>query len=509
MSAGHTDGSVVVIGAGIAGLWTALSLAPRPVTIVTASRLGSGSSAWAQGGLAAAIGDDDSPEDHARDTIAAGAGLCDPDAVNVLADGGPAAVEALASLGVPFDKDARGSFTLGREAAHSCDRIVHVGGDEAGAAIINVLTQQAQAAEHITIREGTIAERLYTDEFGIVGVQTWDRADQCARTLPTRAAILATGGLGGLYAVTTNPLSAQGHGLAIAAEAGAELRDLEFVQFHPTGLDVGRDPAPLATEAIRGAGGILVDGKGKRFMTKLHPSAELAPRDVVARGVAQAIAETGAAGLDVREALGPKFGTLFPTVAAACYDAGLDPAADVLPIAPAAHYHMGGVRTDTFGRTNIAGLYAVGEVASSGVHGANRLASNSLLEAIVFGTRIGTALAEDILPPEGAIKPVEEDLVHAPATDLARVRRMMTDDAGMLRDGRRLSALISTLQDTPARSVGDHLDLTSALLVARSALARQESRGAHQRSDWKDTEKTARHSLITLTGSVVFEDVHP
>lgn len=502
----ENQGRVLIIGAGIAGLWTALCLAPRPVTLITASRLGKGSSAWAQGGLAAAVGPSDTPAQHAEDTIAAGAGLCDVAAVHALTQGGPRAVEDLSRLGVPFDLDADGDPKLGREAAHGRDRIVHVGGDEAGAAIMRVLTDAARKADHIDLHEGHIAERLLTDDRGICGVRIWDRAASRGHVAGSRAVVLATGGLGGLYAVTTNPLSAQGHGLALAADAGAILRDLEFVQFHPTGLDVGRDPAPLATEAIRGAGGIMVDKAGKRFMQALHPSAELAPRDVVARGVAKAIAETGAAYLDVRAALGAEFGSMFPTVAAACHAAGLDPAADLLPIAPAAHYHMGGVKTDLNGQSNVNGLFAVGECANTGVHGANRLASNSLLEAIVFGSRIGDALRETTLPDARDGQSDGEDLVHAPATELGALRRMMTGEAGMLRDRFGLRTLIDEIDQQPARSVGDRLDQTSARLLAQSALAREESRGAHQRRDHTETDETAQHTLITLNGSVTFED---
>ncbi|NRA29066.1 MAG: L-aspartate oxidase [Parvularculaceae bacterium] len=492
----NNSNPVLIIGAGIAGLWTALSMAPRPVTVITASRLGAGSSSWAQGGLAAAIGSGDSAAAHAEDTLSAGAGLCDAEAVRVLTEGGPAAVEALASAGVPFDRSASGDFTLGREAAHGTDRIVHVGGDAAGAAIMKTLTALAREADHIELIEGHVVERVLTKDRGVCGVMVWDRSGQRARNIAATHVILATGGLGGLFAVTTNPLSAQGHGIALAAEVGATLRDVEFVQFHPTGLDVGRDPAPLATEAIRGEGGQLVDAQGSRFMTRLHPSAELAPRDIVARGVAQAIAETGGAFLDVRNSIGAAFVERFPTVASAAQEAGIDPVAELIPVAPAAHYHMGGVRTDTWGRTDIDGLYAVGECASTGVHGANRLASNSLLEAIVFGTRIGGALQQDTLRDPAPMPERDEVLIHAPATELKPLRDLLSKELGMVRDAQGLEDTLQFIDDRPARSVGDRLAQRAARLLVRAALARQESRGAHQRRDHRDTERPARHSLI-------------
>ncbi|GGY43658.1 L-aspartate oxidase [Parvularcula lutaonensis] len=504
-------GSVLIIGGGIAGLWTALRLAPHPVTVVTAGALGHGSSSWAQGGLAAAIGPDDSPALHAEDTLTAGAGLCDREAVRVLTEGGPDAVQSLAELGVPFDRMEDGSFRLGREAAHGRERIVHVGGDEAGAAIMNCLVEAARSAGHIELRERIIAERLITDADGVCGAELWDIEGQRPLFLTAGAVILATGGLGGLYAVTTNPLFSQGQGIALAAEAGATLRDLEFVQFHPTGLDVGRDPAPLATEAIRGEGAHLLDGDGDRFMLRHHPQAELAPRDVVARGVAQAIAETGGAFLDVREAIGEAFAERFPTVDAACREAGIDPAKDLLPIAPAAHYHMGGVRTNINGQTSIKGLFAVGECASTGVHGANRLASNSLLEAIVFGTRIAEALRSRDIRKPGIKDVAPETLGHGRPDNLKPLRRTMADKAGLLRNRTGLCAALDFIEAQHPDTVGHRLALLTAKLVLSSALAREESRGAHQRTDHIELAAKARHSLMTLRGSDIvteWEDVN-
>lgn len=509
MEIASAQGGVVIVGAGIAGLWTALRMAPRPVTVITAGNLGDGSSSWAQGGLAAAIGPDDGPEQHAADTLAAGAGLCEPRVVEILCREGIDALHDLAEVGVPFDRNDDGSFRLGREAAHGRDRIVHVGGDEAGAAIMRTLTDLARQAPSIELRERTVAEELLRNEAGIAGLRVWDVENRKEVLLAASQVVLATGGLGGLFAVTTNPLFSQGHGIALAAEAGATMRDLEFVQFHPTGLDVGRDPAPLATEAIRGAGGHLLDAAGERFMVTLHPDAELAPRDIVARGVAEAIVRTGGAFLDVRGALGASFSERFPTVAEACRQAELDPETDLLPVAPAAHYHMGGIRTDENGQTDVPGLYAVGECASTGVHGANRLASNSLLEAIVFGARLARSL--EITKSEVAeVDAQSSDLDHRPADNLQSVRRAMAKRAGLLRSAEGLMTLASTLDGIEPTTAGEDMAVITAKGIAASALARKESRGAHQRTDFLETQKRARHSLARFREghwSIDFEEV--
>ena len=485
-------------------------MAPRPVTVVTAGRVGDGSSSWAQGGMAAAMGPDDSPALHCQDTIAAGGGLVQKRAAQFLCDAGPQAVEDLASAGVTFDRHNNGRYLLGKEAAHGRDRIVHVGGDEAGAAIMRTLVEKARQADHIEIREEVVVERLLRDRRGITGVAAWDITAQEAITLSAGAVVLATGGIGGLFAVTTNPLFSQGHGLTLAAEVGATLRDLEFVQFHPTALDVGRDPAPLATEAIRGAGGLLRDLEGERFMPNLHPDAELAPRDVVARGVASAIKKTGGAFLDVRGELGARFDTQFPTVARAAREAGFDPKVDFLPIAPAVHYHMGGIRTDLTGATDVPGLFAVGECASTGVHGANRLASNSLLEAIVFGSAAAKALTAIKAEPTAAPYPPSEKL-HKPARQLAEVRQLMAKEAGILRNGDGLRHALRTTKAQTSTTEGGRLARMAASMVLASAMKRKESRGAHQRTDHPQTDANARHTLLRLRDnhfSFKFED-HP
>lgn len=495
-TANIADG-ILIIGAGIAGLYTALRLAPQQVTVITSGRVGArAASSWAQGGLAAAMGPQDSAALHVADTVTAGAGLVDPQAAHILCAEGPSHITYLQKLGVPFDLDDDGTLKLGREAAHGLDRIVHVGGDEAGATIMRVLMEQALAAEHITIIEQTVAYELLSDEKGVCGAKVWNAEAREHQLLKARQTVLATGGAGGLFSVTTNPLSATGQGLSLAHRAGATLRDLEFVQFHPTALHIGKDPAPLATEALRGEGATLHDAHGRRFMPSLHPDAELAPRDIVARGVAKAIAVTGEAFLDARETIGQTFRTRFPTVYAACQEAGIDPAIAPMPIAPAAHYHMGGVLTDTRGQSTRQGLWAVGEVASTGVHGANRLASNSLLEALVFGARIADALRD--AGPHGEIVRASSsapDLPPAPARSIRSLRQRMSDACGLLRDEAGLGAMLSEIAQTAPETIGDSMALDAMALIIQSALARQESRGAHQRTDHPDKERPA-HTLM-------------
>jgi L-aspartate oxidase len=491
---------IVVVGAGIAGLFAALKLAPRPVILLTAGRLGEGgSSPWAQGGLAAAIGTDDSPEEHLADTVAAGAGLVDLPAAAALCREGPAAIDDLLAYGVPFDRNADGGLSLGREAAHGRNRIVHVGGDEAGATIMAVLAEQVRGAAHIEIRERQIAYAIRLTENGARGLAVWDIPAERAYSLPARHIVLATGGVGGLYAVTTNPLHARGLGLSMALGAGAALRDLEFVQFHPTAIDIGRDPAPLATEALRGAGATLHDAHGRRFMTPLHEEAELAPRDIVARGVAEAIATTGQAFLDTRAALGPSIREAFPTVYESCMAAHIDPVTAPIPIAPAAHYHMGGIATDKWGRTSVDGLFAIGECASTGVHGANRLASNSLLEALVFADRAASVLRDEPASHIAAWDEPAPDLPMRPPATASRWRRAMSDHCGLLRSGTDLAQLATALGDAPAETMGERLALTASHAIVTAALAREESRGAHQRTDFPQA-RAPRHSRLTAKG---------
>ncbi len=396
LSRNHSD--TLIIGGGLAGLFCALKLAPRPVTIITAAPLGDGaSSAWAQGGIAAAVAEGDTPEAHARDTIAAGAGLVDEAVALAMVREAPERIRDSARLRRAVrqgparpSRGRSGSRAFG--AAHrACERrsgrARHHGGTGHGG---------AQDAEHPRSRRRHVAEDLIGDGSRVTGAQVRG-PDGRLVAMPARAVVLATGGIGHLYAVTTNPDEARGQGLAIAARAGALIADPEFVQFHPTAIDIGRDPAPLATEAIRGEGATLVNRAGERFMLRIHPDAELAPRDIVARGVFAEIAAGRGAYLDAKAI--PDFAQCFPGVTTSCRSAGIDPQRDLIPVAPAAHYHMGGVATDARGRTSLEGLWAAGEVACTGAHGANRLASNSLLEAVVFAGRI----AEDIASLPGAI----------------------------------------------------------------------------------------------------------
>ncbi|MGH6778981.1 MAG: L-aspartate oxidase [Bradyrhizobium sp.] len=501
----HPSG-VVIVGAGLAGLFCALKLAPRPVTVISAAPLGQGAStAWAQGGIAAAIADGDSPEAHAADTIAVGGGLVDETVALGLAREASARIDDLLRYGVPFDRDLEGRLAVGREAAHSERRIVHVRGDMAGRAIISALVDAVHKTPSIRVIEGFAAEALLTEDNAVTGLQLRQLDNVVARpvTIAARTVVMATGGIGHLYAVTTNPQEASGLGLAIAARAGAVIADPEFVQFHPTAIMVGRDPAPLATEALRGEGATLINNKGERFMLERHDLAELAPRDIVARGVFAEICAGRGAFLDARQTLGERFAERFPTVYASCRAAGLDPAKDPIPVAPAAHYHMGGIAVDARGRTSIKGLWAGGEVSSTGAHGANRLASNSLLEAVVFAARIaediggGTTRPPVRLPAEA---PVPRNCAM-PALSETNLRAMMTSHVGVIREGDGLAeavrALASLERDTGNIALRNMA--TAALLVTASAFSRRESRGAHYRSDYPTERPTAaRRTMTTL-----------
>ena len=493
----HFDG-VLVIGAGLAGLAAALSAAPRKALVLSPGPFDRVSaSAWAQGGVAAALSEGDDEALHAADTIAAGAGLTDPAMAALLAHEGPGAVRWLAGLGAPFDRDARGGFSQGLEAAHSRPRIARVKGDQAGRAIMQAVAAAASGAPGIEIREGVQARALLQDDQGRVRGALVE-SDGRLSCILAPATVLAAGGLGGLYAVTTNPPAATGDGLALAAAAGAVIADPEFVQFHPTAIDVGRDPAPLATEALRGEGAKLIDRDGHAFMAGYHDQAELAPRDVVARAIHRQLAAGKRAFLDAAEAIGLDFPEEFPTVFAACMAAGLDPRFQPIPVAPAAHYHMGGAWTDADGRTSLEGLFAAGESACTGVHGANRLASNSLLEAAVFGRRAGAAAAEAVDP--GSVPQRAEPLVRLPAADLQRLRALMSRHAGVVRERAGLSTLMGEI-DAMTDRAGAAAPLIAARLIAASALDRHESRGGHYRSDFPLMASPARRTMTTLVGA--------
>lgn len=494
---------VIVVGSGAAGLSCALALAPRPVVLVTKTdELGSGSTPWAQGGIAAAVGADDSPAEHTADTVDAGAGLVDRAVAALLADEGPSAIDALAAHGVPFDRADDGSLSLGREAAHGRHRIVHAGGDQTGRMLSETLVRRVLDCPSITVRTGLTAVDLVVEQGVVRGVTV--HGSKGWETLRGAAVVLATGGIGMAWRDTTNPAEATGDGLAMAARAGALLGDLEFMQFHPTALAVGNPDEgkrPLLTEALRGAGAVLLDAEGTAFMAAEHPLADLAPRDVVARAVGLRVQAGAPVFLDLRPALASKGADAFPQVLATCAAHGLDPLAQPVPVVPAAHYHMGGVVTDADGRTSLPGLYACGEVACTGLHGANRLASNSLLEAVVVGRRTASAVGQGLRgetdggPARTAAMPVDIPAPVAVEGLTARLRGIMAGNVGLVRDGAGLRTAAAALADlaaglegaAPSPDVRAWAEARNLLLVARLvtafAQARRESRGAHCRLD--------------------------
>lgn len=498
----------VVLGAGLAGLFTALKLAPMPVTVLSPTRLGEGaSSAWAQGGVAAALQANDSAEAHAADTVAAGAGTVDVTVAASVAEEAASRIEDLISIGTPFDRDAGGALVQSREAAHSANRVVRVRGDTAGAAIMASLIAKVRATPSITVLEGMAAEELAVADGHVAGVfarpSAVASADPVLVSAP--AVVLATGGIGGLYAVTSNPAWVFGQGLGMAARAGAVIQDPEFVQFHPTGLAVAAYPTPLASEALRGEGAKLVDETGARVMAGID-GGELAPRDVVARALHRHIQAGHKVFLDTRAAIGAKIDAVFPTIASACRSAGVDPVADPIPVHPIQHYHMGGVQTDQQARTTLPGLWAVGEVACTGLHGANRLASNSLLEALVYGARAADdirTLAEESEPrhASGSLERQSNDL---PRDALSALRRVMTAEAGLERDGAGLVKALAEIAEIERASAGASrafLNMTSsATLIVAAALGRRESRGGHFRRDHPGPKpELAQSTLITLS----------
>jgi L-aspartate oxidase len=482
----------VIIGGGAAGLMTALQMAPEPVVLLSKAPLGAeASSLWAQGGLAAAMGEDDNPALHVADTLSAGADLCDEAVVRRIVDAAPAAVEHLARLGVAFDRRPDGGWRLGLEAAHSRNRIVHATGDGTGREIMRALISVVRRCPSIILLEGFEARSLIVEDNAIRGVLAVNA--QGPRVIETARVVLATGGIGGLFLESTNPSGCYGQGLALAARAGAKLSDLEFVQFHPTAFDGPSRPMPLVTEAVRGDGAILIDDTGERFMAN-QPGAELAPRDIVARAVWRRRAEGHRVFLDARKHPGAEFAKRYPVISAFCKMAGIDPAADPIPVRPAVHYHMGGIAVDLEGRSTVDGLWACGEVSRTGLHGANRLASNSLMEAIVCAQWVAESVRGASHDP---VKARAADAAP-PASDPSAVRPILSQGLGVLRERHGIERAIRALHPlATGRSAAADPALVG-LMIAVAAWQREESRGGHYRSDFPDTSAKAEPSSISL-----------
>jgi L-aspartate oxidase len=493
---------VLVVGSGVAGLFTAWRCADQgPVMLMTKRTLRDSNTMWAQGGIAAALGAGDSPELHRRDTLAAGAALCDVNAVDVLVNEGPDRVRELVEAGARFDLNARGDFKLGKEAAHSRRRIVHAQGDQTGAEVSRALIEKVHESPSVQVLETARVLDLILVDGRCIGVKA--AVDGKPVEVYAEAVVMATGGLGQVYRHTTNPTVATGDGFAIAHRAGARMADMEFVQFHPTALATSENPLALVSEAVRGEGATLLDGDGRRFMPGIHKQAELAPRDIVAREIFRAQQRTGIVHLDARALT--DFDTRFPGIFALCSARGVDPRTDLIPVTPAAHYMMGGIVTNLHGRTTVPGMYACGEVACTGVHGANRLASNSLLEGLVFAERVSRDAAT--LKPHGITAPLPEewtvpDDFDRGAAQVAAddVRSVMWQHAGIDRTERGLRVAAAQVESIEARlpaGATEEMNMVqTARLIVQAALLRKESRGGHYRSDFPRARNKWRETHI-------------
>jgi len=483
----------LIVGAGVAGLTVALGL-PRAY-VVTAGEMGS--TWWAQGGIAVALSPDDSPRQHADDTLSVAGGLGVEKVVDLLTSGGPAAVRNLIDLGAEFDRDETGELMLAREGGHQTRRVLHADGDATGAEVMRALIAAVEAEEKVTMIQRRVIDLVMAGD-RVAGVVINDGKSREVLIAP--AVVLATGGAGRLFSHTTNPSGVTGDGIAIAGRVGARLADLEFVQFHPTALHVGKDPMPLLTEALRGDGAILVDAHGRRFMPQYHPMAELAPRDIVARAIFwQYDRGLGGAYLDASSIV--NFAERFPTVNAHAHSVGLDPSQHLLPVAPAAHYYMGGIDADTDGRTTIPGLWAVGECSSTGAHGANRLASNSLLEGLVFGARVSADVTSSLVEPDGEPRAPKEafDLPMVAGPALEDLRQIMWDRVGLVRTGSGLWEARSQLLDLDSvlrRTISGRVAVELSLMVIMAALRRSESRGGHYRADYPEPDPMQEHRTL-------------
>ena len=513
----------LVIGAGIAGLRAAVELARAGRVLVLAKReVTESNTQYAQGGIAAALSDEDEVTLHYQDTLNAGAGLCNPDAARVLVEEGPERIEELIRWGTEFDRSGT-KLAFTREGAHSRDRVLHAHGDSTGREILRALHARAKNLHHISVREFEFTTDLSVEDGHVCGVSLLSDSGEHTHVRAS-AVLLATGGLGQLYRNTTNPAVATGDGVAMALRAGAEISDMEFVQFHPTALYLKNAPRFLLSEALRGEGAYLRNSEMLRFMAKYHPLGELAPRDVVARAIVHELEVSRLADpvvyLDLTHLRADHLKKRFPRIYSTCMQYNIDITTDLIPIRPAAHYAMGGVKTDLEGRTSVAGLYAAGEAAATGVHGANRLASNSLLEGLVFGARAGASMSSEARAVakhrEAKYRPAVSNGPANTTTEqlIRQMQDVMWNKVGIVRDGRGLRGAIQELQDLLPRSAQPHSRRAyearninvAGLLVARSALAREESRGAHYRIDFPDHNdaKFLRHS-VARGESVRFE----